>query len=50
MSVLSPKIENYDVRGFLLIPKNNFKFQKITRYANEGGKMHEEIISSDYST
>ena len=50
MLVLSPKIENYDIRGFMLIPKNNCQFQKNTRCVNEWVNMHEVTMSSDYST
>ena len=35
MLILSPKIDNHDIRGFLLVPKNNFQFQKKTRFTNE---------------
>ena len=35
MLILSPKIENHDIRGFLLVPKNNFQFQKKTRFTSE---------------
>ena len=47
---LSPKIENYDIRGFLLIPKNNCQFQKKTRRTNEWVKINEVTMSSDYIT
>ena len=47
--VLSPKTEIYDIRAFLLIPRNNSHSPKMSRCVNEWVKMFEVTMSSDHS-